>query len=224
MSRRGIFPSPFFVSVTLITAVTVAVIICAFSCSGRTLDFEAEYYFVCYSVEDNSLSASSVSGAVNSYGGAGYVFEYQNNYYVTVACYYDEKAADKVRFQLLRRGLDCEVLKVERKEYYLRKGDKSREKLYLGNLTTLNSLSCLSYEAANGLDRGELSQSGAKSVLADIKSGLKGLKNANLDNCFSGELRRLIAECDAIEGFIFSKDMRRLQIAIIDTVININLY
>ena len=48
---------------------------------------------------------------------------------------------------------------------------------------------------------------------------------ANADNCFSGEIRRLIAECDNVnEGYVYSKDLRRLQIAIADSIINVKLY
>ena len=47
---------------------------------------------------------------------------------------------------------------------------------------------------------------------------------SNPDNCFSEEIRRLIAECsDASEGYVYSKDLRRLQIAIADSVINVKL-
>ena len=217
--------SPFFVSVTLVLAVTVAIIIGVISTGNAKIIFKSEYYFVCFATRDNALSADAISDTVSSYGGAGYVLEYDGKYFVTVACYYTEKEADKVRQTLLKRGLQCSVLEIETDEYSLQSAAaKRREKLFLGNLNTLNSLSRLCYECANGLDTGEYSQSAAKSVLRDVKSGLEGLRSANVENCFSGELRRLIAECEAISGYIMSKDMRKLQIAITDTVINIELY
>ena len=62
-------------------------------------------------------------------------------------------------------------------------------------------------------------------MITDIRNALKGLLTANTDNCFSGEIRRLIAECDNVnEGYVYSKDLRRLQIAIADSIINVKLY
>lgn len=218
--------SPFFVSVAIVLSVTAAIILSAICFGGSTIYFEAEYYFVCYSMRDNALSADAISDTVSSYGGAGYVLEYDGKYYITVACYYSENEANRVRQNLLKRGLNCSVLSIETNNYSIQSFEaRSKEQLYIGNLNTLHSLSELCYKCANGLDTGEYGQSSAKSVLADVKSGLNGLKTANTKNCFYGEIRRLIAECEAFEsGFLYSKDMRKLQIAIADTIININLY
>ena len=88
-------------------------------------------------------------------------------------------------------------------------------------MNTLNSLSFLAYECANGLDTGEYNQSKAKGVIDAVKSGLNGLLNANTDNCFTKDLKALIAECDDKKsGYVYSKDMRYLQIAIADAIIN----
>ena len=44
-------------------------------------------------------------------------------------------------------------------------------------------------------------------------------------NCFSSEIANLCAECeDVSHGYVFSYDVRRLQIAIIDSLVNIRLY
>ena len=217
--------SPFFISVAAVVTVTVGIIIGVISTGNAKMKFETEYFFVCYAVRDNALSADAISDTVSNYGGAGYVLEYGGNYYVTVACYYTANEANRVRQTLLKRGLECSVLEVETAEYRLQSAAaKNKEKLFLGNLNTLNSLSRMCYDCANGLDTGKYNQSAAKGVLKDVKSGLEGLRNANLENCFSSELKRLIAECDSINGYVLSKDMRKLQIAIADTVINIELY
>lgn len=218
--------SPFAISVAVIVTVTLAVIIFA-STPGRTeLIYESDYYFVCYTVRDNALSADAISDTVSSYGGAGYVLEYEGNYYVTVACYYTENEAKTVKNSLLRRGLNCSVLEVNTSEYSVKSADlRKNGELYKGNLNTLYSLSKLCYGCANGLDTGEINQTSARNVLKDVKSGLDGLKKANPSNCFTNELDRLEAECDSVgEGYILSKNMRKLQIAIADCVININLY
>lgn len=204
---------------------TLAAIICSASFGRAKIDFERCFYFVCFTVRDDAISADAFSNSVTNLGGAGYVLEYGGDYYVTVSCYYSEKDAERVRQSLLRRGLQCSVLKVETKNYILKSGLKNSEKLYLGNLNTLYSLSTLCYECANGLDCGEYSQTSAQNVLSNVESGLNGLKKANPSNCFSGEIKRLLAECEAAgNGYIYSKALRKLQIAIVDTIINIDLY
>lgn len=216
----------FIVSLAAIIAATVIIIACAISCGGGNLKFKSTYYFVCYAMRDNSVSASSISSAVSEYGGAGYILEYDDKYYVTVACYYTESDAEKICDNLKKKNLNCSVLKIEKEDYALRSGDKNGcAELYRGNLNTLNSLSSLAYECANALDTGEYNQNKAASVVSGIKSGLKGLLSANPDNCFTENLRMLCAVCDDVSGgYIYSKDMRRLQIAIADVVINAELY
>lgn len=218
--------SPFIISVVTAIIVTASIILGAICFSGISIQFEAEYYFICYAVRDNALSADAISNTVSSYGGAGYILEYGGNYYITVACYYSENEANRVKQNLLKRGLNCSVMNVETNNYSIKSlGAHGKEQLYLGNLNTLHALSELCYLCANGLDTGDYSQNSAKGVLADVVSGLNGLKSANTENCFYIEIKRLIAECDAIDsGYLYSKDMRKLQIAITDTIINIELY
>lgn len=223
--RKGLI-SPFFISVTLAVLVTVIVCVSAASCKSGKLSFKCTYYFVCYAMEDNSVSASSISSAVSSYGGAGYILEHNGKYYVTVSCYYAEKDANDVCGELKKRNLKCSVLKIETGDYALQTSNARKcASLYKGNLNTLNSLSTIAYECANALDTGEYTQNKAKAVIESVKRGLEGLLSANENNCFHDELKRLIAAADdAGKGYVYSKDLRKLQIAIIDTVINIQLY
>lgn len=216
----------FFISVTAVITLTVAIIICATSYGKLKISFQSCFYLVCYSVEDNSISADAISDSVTNLGGAGYVFEYGGEYFVTVACYYKKTDAERVQKSLLKRGLQCFVLTAERKEYSLKPGiSEKRQKLYAGNLNTLFSLSELCYECANKLDTGEYNQSNAKNVLADVEKSLNGLKLSNSSNCFSEEIKRLSAECEAAgDGYLLSKNLRKLQIAIADTLINIDIY
>lgn len=217
--------SPFIISVATVALVTVIIIIAAFSCSVNKLTFKSTFYFVCYRTEDNAVSAGSISGAVSNYGGAGYILEYGDSFFVTVACYYDDKDANNVCENLKKRDIECEVVEISTEEYYVANASSANNKLYLGNLNTLQSLTTLAYNCANSIDTGEYGQTQAKSVITDIRNALKGLLTANTDNCFSGEIRRLIAECDNVnEGYVYSKDLRRLQIAIADSIINVKLY
>lgn len=216
----------FIIAVTGVILATVIICVCAVSCSGGKLTFKTTYYFVCYRITDNSISASSLSNTVSSYGGAGYILNYDGNYYVTISCYYRENDAETVCTSLKKRELECSVLEINTEKYKIKGySAKNNKELYLGNLNTLHSLSTLAYECANGLDTGKFTQAKAKDVVDAIKSGLNGLLSANESNCFTNDINFLIAECEDKErGFLLSKDMRYLQIAITDVIINIQMY
>lgn len=205
--------------------VLVTVIICFYakSCTGENLIFEETYYFVCYRNIDNVISAGSLSDTVSSYGGAGYILEHNGNYYVTISCYYTRDEADSVCTNLKNRDLECSVLQIETSEYNLNNNTKNNKELFLGNLNTLNSLSSIAYECANGLDTGNLSQSNAKSVLSSITDSLKGLLKNNENNCFTESIKNIISDCENIRGYLFSKNMRYIQIALADAIINVQI-
>ena len=211
----------------VVAAAVLALIILCFtlpSCAGK-LGFKATFYYVCYDSPSDAQSASSVSSVVHSYGGAGYIIRCGGNYYVSVSCYYDETDADSVVTTLNKKGLNCSVVKVEAGDYEMRGSAKRYAEKYKGNLETLLSLSRLCYDLANSLDGYSCSQSSAQSVLGDVKTGLSGLARINTSNCFTKEIDALLAEySDVSSGYIFSYDVRRMQIAITDCIANIRLY
>ena len=208
----------------VILMTTVIICFSAATCTGGKLKFEKTYYFVYYRTSDNALSASSLSEAVSNYGGAGYVLHHNGNYYVTFACYKTEDEAKSVVSNLKKRDLECSVLKVEIKEYRLQnRNAKKNQKLYLGNLDTLYSLSTLAYECANGLDTGEYSQERAKQILSTITDTLKGLLKNNQNNCFTQSVKSLIDDCERMGGYLLSKNMRYIQIAIADKILHAEL-
>lgn len=194
------------------------------SCSGK-VDFSAVFYYVCYSAPTDSQSAASVSGVVRSYGGAGYVIENGGEYFVTISCYYDDGDAAAVVKTLGAKGLGCKVVQVQRDNISLPLSAKNKAQSYKGVLDTMLSLSRMCYDLANDMDGGARNQNAAKSVLGEINSGLSGLYGANKSNCFSSELSGLIAVCDDVSaGYVFSCDVRKLQIAICDSIIHARLY
>lgn len=213
------------IAITAVALISLVICICAVSCSAKKLVYKNVYYIVCYREPANSVSASSLSGTVSSYGGAGYILNIDGNYLVTVACYYSEQNAKTVCESLKHKNLDCTVKKIETESYKISRSLYNKcEKLFTGNLNTLNSLSSLAYDCANKLDTGEYNQSKAKSIISEIKSGLNGLKQANTDNCFSEHINMLTAQCDDKEkGYVYSKDLRYIQIAVIDVIVNIKL-
>ena len=214
----------FALSIIFVLAATAAIIISSIFCGAGKAQFGAEYFFVCYAVEDNAVSAGSISDAVDGFGGAGYVLSRGDEFYIVVAAYYEKKDAEKIKFSLLKRGLECSILDIETDEYPLPAGKKNKKALFEGNLKTLDSLSRLAYACANKLDTGEYGQTAAKEVEKSLKDGLSGLKKSNPDNCFSKEIARLEDILESFGGYIYSKDMRNFQAAALDVIINIKLY
>lgn len=204
-------------------AIVVGVVIV--TSSQDRLYYTAQFYFVYYRSPDDAASASSVSSTVQSYGGAGHVVGYGGKYYVTVACYYSRNDADDVCANLKKRGLDCSVLEAEVSGYDLPTA-RARENAesYKGTLATLYSLSEISYNAANSLDTDGMSQDEIKGVISDVRTTLNGLLRRNSANCFTAELAYLVAECeDAAYGYVRSGDVRKIQIAIADCILNVKL-
>lgn len=202
----------------------VAAIVVALTTCGVKLNFSATFYYVCYDSPSDAHSASSMSSVVHSYGGAGYLIEDGGKYYVTVSCYYDGRDAQTVCQTLNKKGLSCSVLKVSADSFKLSSASKKYKEKYTANLNTLLTLSKMSYGLANSLDSGSYNQEGAKAVLSDVKTSLGGLLSNNAGNCFEEEIAALIAECDDVShGYILAYDVRRLQIAICDCLVNIKL-
>lgn len=212
--------------IVILSVLALAVVIavaCALPSCGNRLGFKADFYYVCYVTPTNSHSASSMSSVVHSYGGAGYIVESRGSYYVTVSCYYDEMDATSVARALGAKGLDCKVVKITAGDYRLSPINVNEREKYLGNLNTMLSLSKMCYNLANSLDDGSCNQASAKTVLDDVGTALQSLMRQNISNCFTKPLSNLVGECkDVSYGLVLSRDVRRLQIAITDEIVNIN--
>ena len=206
-------------------AAVIIIALCKLTSCSQKLDFSACFYYVCHEKPYTESSASSMSSAVESYGGAGYIINCKDDYYVTVSCYYVERDAVTVKNTLKKKGLSCTVVKAEVDGINLNGRAKRNGQRYVNNLNTLLSLSHICYDLANSMETAKTDQNGAKQVLSQVEITLKGLSRDNSTNCFKDELSRLVAECeDASDGYVFSRDVRRLQIAITDTIVNIRLY
>ncbi len=207
------------------TAAVVA--LCSFTaCAADSLSRKTAFYFVyCYET-DGTAYASSLSEAVSSFGGAGYVLEYDGKYYVTAACYYSKNDALSVCDSLIRRGLSCGVVTAERNTFTLStSAARNNAEKYLGNLNTLYEISTILYDCANGLDTGTYSSSSAKSVLRDVFGAINTLYSNNSSNCFTPFLSALYSLCEdcLYGGFIYSRDVRYIQIAAADTILSVTL-
>lgn len=205
--------------------VAFVITLAAVAINCQTLTFNTEYFFVYYSEQDDAQSASSISSAVESYGGAGYIVEVDGKYYITVACYYTLTDAQTVCANLKERGLDCSTLSAKKSGYALTTARaRQNAQKYLNNFAVLDKLSKTLYGAANSLDSGAAGQEEAKAVLEFARTTLNGLALENADNCFLPEINYLSAECkDCAYGYIKSSSLRALQIAVIDCIMNIIL-
>ena len=221
--RKPSKPLLIFVFALLVIVILIACV--KFASCSQTLDFCATFYYVCHEKPYTESAASSMSSAVQNYGGAGYVIESGGDYFVTVSCYYEERDAQSVCTTLKRKGLSCTVVKVKVDGISLNGNAKKNSQKYTGNLKTLLSISEVCYSLANSIDYGKVDQNGAKEVLSQVSISLKGLLRENSVNCFSSELNRLVSECeDASYGYVYARDVRKLQIAICDTIANVKLY
>lgn len=204
------------------TAVCIA---CIKLFGGTSIDFYAEFYYVCYDSPPDDTSMVSISDLVQSYGGAGYIATANGKSNVTVSCYYSQDDANSVCQQLNKKGLSCNVVKAQTPERKLYGSARTNLSIYQGNLNTLYSISQTCYSLANSVDNLQVGQNGAKSILKEIIITLNGLLNANQQNCFADELDYLITECEDISyGYVFSYGIRRLQIAVCDCIVNANIY
>ncbi len=214
-----------YVTVAAIALFTVIFYIIYSGTALSSLQMDLNYYFIYQYAAENAVSASSLSEVTEDYGGAGYILSFRSKFYVTVSCYYDEASANSVCFNLKNCGMECGVLAVSVTEKSLSKANSSNAELFSGNINTLEQLGKILYNLANGIDKGEITQSGAKDTLNTVLSGLEGLYAANCENCFSSGLSNLITICDDIinDDYIYSKNARKLQIAIIDSFISVDM-
>jgi hypothetical protein len=221
IGRRGVcFATISFAFIALIIALS-----CAIASAFNKINCSLTCFFIYYSIEEDEVSASSISTLVTNLGGAGEIIECDGVYYITIACYYKQEEAKLISDNLSNSGVNCGILKRTLSSVKLRSGNavNNRQK-YEDNINALISIANICYEAANNMDIGKVAPDNALQIVNDIKSSLSGLYAQNAANCFADILKRLIAECNNIcVGNIKSCDMRRLQIIVIDGVFNIKL-
>lgn len=214
-----------YITVAAIAVLTVIFCITYSAVAPSSLQINLSYYFVYQYTADNAVSASSLSDATESFGGAGYILAFRSKFYITVACYYDETSANSVCLNLKNCGMECDVLAVSVTEKSISGTNSANAELFSGNINTLEQLGKISYNLANSLDKGEVTQSGAKDALSSVLSCVEGLYGVNTANCFSEGLSNIITICNDIlsDDYIYSKSARKLQIAIIDSIINVDM-
>lgn len=215
------FKSVYLRWLCIILAIGVGIaIIVSFACLGNVkIKFKSDYYFIYYRVSDNALSVNGLSSSYADFGGAGYVLEYKGNFYVTLACYFNEDDAKKV-CEELKKDVDCSILSVNVRYFKVKNRDRKNSLLYLGNLNTLNAICNIFYSLANRLDIGDIGQDKAKEIVLEAKKSLGQLLKNNENNTFTHKIKYLITLCNSLPTKLMSGNLRYVQIAIIDCMLN----
>ena len=216
--KRGI------IAVILAAAIIIAAaIIAAIPSCGSRIDFSAQFYFVCYKSADDAHSASSISSTVQSYGGAGYIIKLGSNYHVAVACYYSREDVESVMLSLADDGLSCQVIEAYAGGYDIPRRLSGQKSNISGALATLSQLGSLFYETANGLDGGTLTNAAAVSVLGNARAVLNAAMSENEGNALYSEINYLLALVDDLDpAYVYAREVRALQIAVCDCLLNVN--
>lgn len=178
------------------------------------VSFSQKYWFLVRDCDE----ATSAAVAANTYlsGGAGYLIETGGKQTVAVACYYSEVSAQSVQRTMESKGVETRVVKYKTDDFTLNGNSASQKKHVVSNAETADACAKILYDAANGLERTDISQDEARAALRGVVSSVRGLREGNTAECFSlwntmlSSVERRGTE--TASGIIFAKDLRYLQI------------
>jgi len=175
--------------------------------------FTKTYYLLTRECED--ATASAVTGEVYLSGGAGYLIQTDGKYRVALSCYFAPEHAKSVQTTLNEKGVETEILTLVAEPFVLSGRKAAIAGTVDANLSTLDSLACLLYDTANGLERCELTQDEARAAVRGAVKSLKGLREGNGEGLSEWNEVLYSAEKKAREigeGILFAKDVRYLQV------------
>ncbi|MBR7186700.1 MAG: hypothetical protein IKD43_04360 [Clostridia bacterium] len=216
-----------FCAALFLFILTLSFFVGIFAWNGRTyttLELKLTYHFL---VRDCGVTTSgAVAGESYLAGGAGYLIEKENA--VALACYYQKADAEFVRGTMSENGVLTRVLTLQTDRFAL-EGDWGTERANIeANAKTVDSLTRILFETANGLDRVEISQDAARAAVSGVVSSLGGLSAGNAHSCYdlwNVELLRAQRKGREIaEGIVFAKDLRYLQIQLCMAVLHLADY
>lgn len=208
---------------------TVCLFIGLFWWYGRDyarISLEKEYYFLVRDCEDTT--ASAVAGQVYLSGGAGYLYERSGHNSVVLACYFRETDAERVQSAMLEKGIDIRILALSGRDFSL----SGKAAAFCGaiesNIETVETCAHILFDAANGLERAELSQEEARVAVRGVVKSLKGLRLGCGDDFFALWAHKLVeAErrgAELSEGILFAKDLRYLQVELCMDILHADEY
>lgn len=167
-----------------------------------------------------AASAGAVAGESYLAGGAGYLWEED---VVVLACYFDRADAAEVEAALSASGVEVRTLEERFEPFSLTGEEAAFGGAVEGNLKTADSCARLLYDAANGLERGEVTQEEARAAAQGAASALKGLKEGNEGEFFglwNAEIARVLRRLTEIaEGIVFPKDLRYEQAELVSSIL-----
>lgn len=208
---------------------TVVLFIGVFWWYGRDYAYirpDKEYFFLVKDCEETT--AAAVAGSVYFSGGAGYPIEAGGNRYVAFSCYFCAEDAERVRASMEEKGVFAGVLSLAAAEFSLGGKDASQKNRVEGNLETAETCARVLYDAANGLERGTLSQEEARVAVRGVEKSLGGLCAENGEKLFARWNAVLLSAArraeEIGEGLLFSKDLRYLQTELCMAVVRADTY
>ena len=161
-------------------------------------------------------TASAIIGESYVSGGAGYLVETGGNQSVALACYYAETTARSVQEVMTGKGVETRVTEICPEDVELNGGAAAHAGRIAANADTADTCTRILYDAANGLERTEVSQEEARTAVRGVVKSLKGLAAENKGRLYerwNAELARICRKgTELSEGILFARDLRYLQV------------
>lgn len=189
------------------------------------VQFSQEYWLLVRECEETT--ASAIVGESYVLGGAGNLIEVNGARVVALACYYTEQEANTVQRSMDAKGVVTQIIPLAPADLELRGDSVSAENRILANTATVDECARILYDTANGLERTECSQEEARAALKGVLSSLKGLQEGNgeffsrWNSALEGVRRRGM---ETVQGILFARDLRYLQVQLCITVTNVKNY
>lgn len=178
------------------------------------MTLKQKYWFLVRDCEDST--AAAIIGNTYLSGGAGFLIETGGRQSVVIACYYTEVSAKSVQRSMEEKGIETRILNYAPSDFTLKGNSSSCKDKIIANADTADTCAKILYDAANALERTQISQEEARAAVRGAISSLQGLRAGNSENCFSQWNTVLVnAERRGKEiasGIIFAKDLRYLQV------------
>lgn len=211
-TRRGGFLAALALFAVLLTAFVVYLI--RVGSDYVRVSLPQRYWLLAKECEDSTETA--VTGDVYLSGGAGYLYEADGVSAAVLACYYSEATAKSVCGTMSEKGMETFVAPLTPREFELNGAVVYEAERVYANAKTVDSCAKILYNAANGLERCELSQDEARAALKGVVASLNGLCEGNAGSFYglwNAELQRAAKRGTEIaQGILFAKDFRYLQV------------
>ena len=214
-----------FVAALLIFIAALSFFVGAFEWNGKsTVRLALTYHFLVVRCE--SATVGAVAGEAYLAGGAGYLLENEN--LVVLAGYYRKEDAAYVGDTMSANGVEVSILTRPLDDFSTGREHAAERAAVAGNLKTLDAVSRLLFDAANGLERGSMSQEEARTAVRGAADSLKGLAEGNGGEYFGlwnvELLRGQRRARELSSGLMFAKDLRYLQVSLLFTILRAPAY